>query len=96
MARRAFSRPFRRLPTRAVSKNTGGKCCEHPGSCHGCSRDCTMPMAYWETMTAFAASSGHKLMFGLTPTPADARALLEYTAAKKLPLHAITYGNEVD
>jgi hypothetical protein len=55
-----------------------------------------MPMAYWETMTAFAASSGHKLMFGLTPTPADARALLEYTAAKKLPLHAITYGNEVD
>ena len=55
-----------------------------------------MPMSYWKTMTDFAAQSKHKLMFGLVPQPKEAAALISYTAAQRLPLHAVTFGNELD
>lgn len=72
----------------------GGKCCDSVGSCRGCAHDCTMPAAYWKSITAFANSTGHKLMFGLVPDMDSATSLVTYSAQERLPVFAFTYGNE--
>ena len=78
------------------SAKSGGKCCSHRGSCHGCANDCTMPQKYWKSITTFANASGHRLMFGLVPEVDQATALVTHSAQNGLPVHAFTFGNEKD
>ena len=78
------------------SARTGGKCCANAGSCHGCVKDCTMPAVYWESMVKFAEATGHRFMFGLVPETRNAESLVSYSAKRNLPVHAYTFGNEVD
>lgn len=76
-------------------KSGGGPCTEHPGSCHGVAPDCTMPAPYWQSMVSFAASAGHKFMFGLVPDVEQATQLISHSAALQLPVFAFTFGNEL-
>jgi hypothetical protein len=81
--------------TQPYSASTGGECCAHPGSCHGCAHDCTMPAPYWKTMIDFAVASGHRFMFGLVPEAEQAASLITHSARAKLPIFAFTFGNEM-
>ena len=82
--------------TSPFSAKSGGKCCTSPGSCRGCAKDCTMPAPYWKSISDFARTSGHKLMFGLVPETDQATALIMHSAKEELPVFAYTFGNEVD
>ena len=77
------------------SAKTGGACAAHPGSCRGVAPDCTMPAPYWHSMVRFAATSGHKFMFGLVPEVGQATELISHSAAHQLPIFAFTFGNEM-
>jgi hypothetical protein len=82
--------------TEPFSKKTGGKCCTVPDSCHGCTSDCTMPAAYYDSMVDLAASTGHQFIFGLVPELDQATALISYAATHQKPVFAYSFGNEVD
>ena len=76
------------------SAKTGGPCCAHSGSCHGCVADCTMPAPYWKGVTDFAKASGHRLVFGLVPDVGQATSLIAHSANHNLPVFGYTFGNE--
>ncbi len=78
------------------SRSTGKQCCTDHTSCHGCAKDCTMPAGYWKAMVEFAESTSHHFMFGLVPDVENATALVQFSAQQKFPVHAYTFGNEVD
>ena len=80
--------------TETFSAKTGGPCCEHTGSCAGCSHDCTMPAPYWKGITDFAKASKHRLVFGLVPDVDQATSLIVHSAHQKLPVFGLTFGNE--
>ena len=65
-----------------------------------CGGPCKMTRAYWDSVREFVASTGLKLIFGLSPTSVDnAKQLIEYTAqdthfAKYDRMLAWSWGNE--
>ena len=70
--------------------------CDGQGSCAGCASDCTMPAPYWRSMIDFAASSGHRFMFGLVPELDQATSLISHSARHQLPVFAYTFGKPHD
>jgi hypothetical protein len=89
-----FSYDMESNATETFSAATGGKCCNHTGSCAGCAHDCTMPAPYWKAMLSFAKASGHKFLFGMTPDTSQATKLISYSAKEALSVFAYSFGNE--
>jgi len=55
-----------------------------------------MPAPYWRSMIDFAASSGHRFMFGLVPELDQATSLISHSARHQLPVFAYTFGTPHD
>ena len=62
----------------------------------GCGHSCVLTAGTWRELTAFAASTGHRLLFGLSPDAEQATALVAYAAQHNQSAWAYTYGNELN